>query len=55
LEDELAITTFADTGEKRQATEGLEFFDTGAVLVTDEPVEGITSIDTKEGLEKCWG
>jgi fructose transport system substrate-binding protein len=50
-----AIKKYADTGEKPQPTPGLDFFDTGAVLVTDKPVEGIESIDTKEGLEKCWG
>jgi fructose transport system substrate-binding protein len=50
-----AIKKYADTGEKPQPTPGLDFFDTGAVLVTDKPVEGVESIDTKEGLEKCWG
>jgi fructose transport system substrate-binding protein len=50
-----AIKKFADTGEKPAVTEGLDFFDTGAVLVTDKPVEGVESIDTKAGLEKCWG
>jgi fructose transport system substrate-binding protein len=50
-----AIKKFAETGEKPANTEGLDFFDTGAVLVTDEPVEGIESIDTAEGLDKCWG
>ena len=29
--------------------------DTGVELVTDEPVEGIPSIDTREALDKCWG
>lgn len=50
-----AIKKFVDTGEKPARTEGLDFFDTGAVLVTDKPVEGVESIDTKAGLEKCWG
>jgi fructose transport system substrate-binding protein len=50
-----AIKKFAETGEKPANTEGLDFFDTGAVLVTDKPVEGVESIDTKAGLEKCWG
>jgi fructose transport system substrate-binding protein len=50
-----AIKKFADTGEKPTVTEGLDFFDTGAVLVTDKPVDGVESIDTKAGLEKCWG
>ncbi len=50
-----AIKKFAETGEKPKPTEGLDFFDTGAVLVTDKPVEGVQSIDTKEGSDKCWG
>ena len=50
-----AIKKFADTGEKPKPTEGKEFFDTGATLVTDKPVEGVESITTKEGLDKCWG
>ena len=31
------------------------FFDTGVALITDAPVDGVPSIDTKEGLAKCWG
>jgi fructose transport system substrate-binding protein len=50
-----AIKTFADTGEKPKPTEGKNFFDTGVTLVTDKPVPSIQSIDTKEGLNKCWG
>ena len=50
-----AIKKHAETKELPPPTEGLEFFDTGAVLVTDKPVDGLESIDTKEGLEKCWG
>jgi fructose transport system substrate-binding protein len=50
-----AIKKYAETGELPKPTEGLDFFDTGAVLVTDKPVEGVDSIDTAEGLEKCWG
>jgi fructose transport system substrate-binding protein len=50
-----AIKTFADTGKKPEPTPGKAFFDTGVALVTDKPVEGVPSIDTKEGLDKCWG
>nr|CAD6406251.1 sugar ABC transporter substrate-binding protein [Rhizobium sp. Q54] len=50
-----AIKKFADTGEKPAATEGKNFFDTGVALVTDKPAEGVESIDTKEGMDKCWG
>ncbi len=50
-----AIKKFADTGEKPAPTAGKDFFDTGAALVTDKPAAGVESIDTKAGLEKCWG
>lgn len=50
-----AIKKFAETGEKPAATPGKDFFDTGATLVTDKPAEGVESIDTKKGLELCWG
>ena len=50
-----AIATYAETGETPEATEGKDFFDTGVALVTDDPVEGVPSIDTDEGLELCWG
>jgi len=50
-----AIKKWADSGEKPAPTEGLEFFDTGVSLVTDSPADGIESIDTTEGTDKCWG
>jgi fructose transport system substrate-binding protein len=50
-----AVKKFADTGEKPKPTEGKNFFDTGVTLVTDKPVAGVESIDTKQGGEKCWG
>ena len=50
-----AIANFAETGEKPAATEGKNFFDTGVALVTDDPVEGVPSIDTDEGMALCWG
>ncbi|MCD2470324.1 sugar ABC transporter substrate-binding protein [Jiella sp. MQZ9-1] len=50
-----AIAQFAKEGTKPKPTEGKSFFDTGVQLVTDHPVEGLPSIDTKEGLKLCWG
>jgi fructose transport system substrate-binding protein len=50
-----AVKAFAENGEKPGTTEGLDFFNTGVELVTDEPVEGVPSISSKEALEKCWG
>ncbi len=50
-----AIVKFVRTGQRPAPTPGLKFFDTGAVLVTDKPVRGTPSIDSKAGLQKCWG
>ncbi|MBN9074196.1 MAG: sugar ABC transporter substrate-binding protein [Rhizobiales bacterium] len=50
-----AIAKYAKDGTKPAPTEGKDFFDTGVNLVTAKPVEGVKSIDTKEGLAKCWG
>ena len=50
-----AIVNFAKTGKKPEKTPGLEFFDTGATLVTGKPVDGVPSIGIEEGLKKCWG
>jgi fructose transport system substrate-binding protein len=49
------IKKIADGEEPTPVTEGLDFFDTGVALVTDQPAEGVESIDTTEGLELCWG
>ncbi|MFW5832747.1 MAG: sugar ABC transporter substrate-binding protein [Pseudomonadota bacterium] len=50
-----AINAFAETGEKPATTEGLDFFDTGVELITDQPVEGLPSLTSEEGLARCWG
>jgi fructose transport system substrate-binding protein len=50
-----AIAAWAKDGTKPQATEGKAFFDTGVALVTDKPAEGVDSIDTKTGMDLCWG
>ncbi len=50
-----AVKTYVETGEVPAPTEGLDFFNTGVELVTDQPVEGIGSITSEEALEKCWG
>ncbi|MFK7892238.1 MAG: hypothetical protein AB8B63_15580 [Granulosicoccus sp.] len=50
-----AIKAWADSGVKPKPTPRLDFFNTGVFLVTDKPVEGIESIDTKEGKDRCWG
>jgi fructose transport system substrate-binding protein len=50
-----AIQQLVETGEAPQPTEGLDFFDTGVALVTDDPVEGVDSITSDEAATRCWG
>ena len=50
-----AVKKFTDSGEKPANTPGLDFFNTGVELITDEPVDGIPSLTSEEGLQKCWG
>lgn len=50
-----AIAAFAKDGTKPKASDGLTFFNTGVNLVTDQPVEGVPSIDSTKGTELCWG
>ena len=50
-----AIAAWAKDGTKPQPTEGKNFFDTGVQLITDHPVAGVPSKDTKTGLDLCWG
>lgn len=50
-----AIAAWAKDGSKPENTPGLDFFDTGVSLVTDKPVDGVESIDTAEGTDRCWG
>jgi fructose transport system substrate-binding protein len=50
-----AIAAFAKDGTKPAASDGLTFFNTGVNLVTDQPVDGVPSIDSTKGTELCWG
>ena len=50
-----AIAAFAADGTVPQPSEGLDFFDTGVNLVTDKPVDGVSSISVEEGTSRCWG
>ena len=50
-----AIIAHAADGTMPANTEGLDFYNTGVMLVTDQPVDGIDSITSAEALELCWG
>nr|WP_235913232.1 sugar ABC transporter substrate-binding protein [Oceanomicrobium pacificus] len=50
-----AIAAWAADGTKPEPSPGLEFFNTGVSLVTDQPVDGVESISVEEGMDRCWG
>lgn len=50
-----AIATFAADGTKPGTSAGLDFFNTGVNLVTDDPAGGVPSISVADGLARCWG
>lgn len=50
-----AIADLVETGEAPEPTDGLEFFNTGVALVTDEPTDGVESITSEEAATRCWG
>ncbi|MBL0885196.1 substrate-binding domain-containing protein [Myceligenerans indicum] len=50
-----AIAQLAADGTAPETTEGLDFFNTGVELVTDEPVDGVESIDAAGAADICWG
>lgn len=45
-----AVVKYAKDGTKPSG-----FINTGAELITDKPVQGLTSKDTAWGLKNCWG
>lgn len=50
-----AIKAWADSGTKPENTPGLDFYNTGVELITNEPVDGVPSMSAQDGLGKCWG
>jgi fructose transport system substrate-binding protein len=50
-----AVAQFAEDGTVPEPSDGLDFFDTGVTLITDEPVEGLDSEDSAWGSDNCWG
>ncbi|MFH8252013.1 substrate-binding domain-containing protein [Microbacterium sp. B2969] len=50
-----AIVKLVTSGEKPEVSDGLDFYNTGVALVTDNPVDGVDSIDTTEAAGICWG
>lgn len=50
-----AIVEYANSGKKPPTTPGLNFFNTGVELITDQPANGVKSLTSAEGLKKCWG
>ena len=50
-----AIYDIVKNGTKPAPSEGLDFFNTGVKLITDDPQEGVPSETTEYGLANAWG
>ena len=50
-----AIYDLIKSGTTPQTSEGLDFFDTGVKLITDDPQEGVPSESVQYGLDNAWG
>jgi fructose transport system substrate-binding protein len=50
-----AIYDIIKTGTKPSTTDGLDFFDTGVKLITDDPQDGVPSESVQYGLDNAWG
>lgn len=49
-----AVIKWVADGSIPQPDAGLDFIDTGITLVTDNPVDGLDSIDSAAAAELCW-
>jgi fructose transport system substrate-binding protein len=50
-----AIIDIVKNNTKPETSPGLDFYDTGVNLITDDPMEGVESKDSTFGLENAWG
>jgi fructose transport system substrate-binding protein len=50
-----AIYDIVKNGTKPSVSEGLDFFNTGVKLITDDPQDGVPSETTEYGLANAWG
>ena len=50
-----AIHDLVKNGVKPTTSEGLDFFNTGVKLITDDPQDGVPSETTEYGLANAWG
>ncbi len=50
-----AIVDIVKDGTKPENSPGLDFYNTGVTLITDDPMDGVESKDSAFGLENAWG
>ena len=50
-----AIYDIVKNGTKPSVSDGLDFFNTGVKLITDDPQDGVPSETTEYGLANAWG
>lgn len=49
-----AIAKIARGGAKPTPTGNQDFFNTGSALITDQAMNGVTSVDSAQGATTCW-
>lgn len=49
-----AVVAYKKDGTKPKPDAGKQFTDTGINLVTDKPVDGLQSVTSKQGTERCY-
>jgi fructose transport system substrate-binding protein len=49
-----AVVKYKKDGSVPKADAGKDFIDTGITLVTDKPVNGLESITSQQGTDKCY-
>jgi fructose transport system substrate-binding protein len=50
-----AIYDIVKNGTKPEVSPGLDFYNTGVKLITDDPQDGVESEDTTYGIDNAWG
>jgi fructose transport system substrate-binding protein len=50
-----AIDSLVKNGTKPQVTPGLDYYNTGTELYTNQPQSGVSSVDSTQASNLCWG
>jgi fructose transport system substrate-binding protein len=50
-----AMVELVTEGAEPTPSDGLDYYNTGVKLVTDQPADGVESITSDEAAKVCWG